>query len=201
VMIDRTNARAILSGDGGPNPRLDYLRGQDPVREGDRVLSSGDGGLMPRGLPVGYAVKGLDGRWRVALSSDKGPIDFVRVLLFQDFTQTVDQHQLDRLPTPPPTPGAASVTVPPSAPPTAGQTAAPKPAAVTLSPKPQPTKPEAAKSEAAKPAPSSPAAKPAASKPAAAAAKPPTKQTTGTKPHAPPKARPASPPAAEEPPV
>jgi len=239
VMIDRTNARAILSGDGGPNPRLDYLRGQDPVREGDRVLSSGDGGLMPRGLPVGYAVKGLDGRWRVALSSDKGPIDFVRVLLFQDFTQTVDQHQLDRLPTPPPTPGAASVTVPPSAPPTAGQTAAPKPAAVTLSPKPQPTKPEAAKSEAAKPAPSSPAAKPAASKPAAvtvspkpqstkpeaakseatkpapsspaakpaaskpaaAAAKPATKQTTGTKPHAPPKARPASPPAAEEPPV
>ncbi|MGH6998567.1 MAG: rod shape-determining protein MreC, partial [Phenylobacterium sp.] len=25
VMIDRTNARAILAGDGGPNPRLEYL--------------------------------------------------------------------------------------------------------------------------------------------------------------------------------
>ena len=32
VMIDRTNARAILTGDGGPNPRLEYLRGQEPVR-------------------------------------------------------------------------------------------------------------------------------------------------------------------------
>src|SRR5438270_735747 len=58
VMIDRTNARAILTGDGGPNPRLDYLRGQDPVREGDRILTSGDGGMLPRGLPVGVAVKG-----------------------------------------------------------------------------------------------------------------------------------------------
>src|SRR5438270_434891 len=56
VMIDRTNARAILTGDGGPNPRLDYLCGQDPVREGDRILTSGDGGIMPRGLPVGVAV-------------------------------------------------------------------------------------------------------------------------------------------------
>ena len=39
VMIDRTNARAILTGDGGPNPRLEYLRGQEPVREGDRPPS------------------------------------------------------------------------------------------------------------------------------------------------------------------
>jgi rod shape-determining protein MreC len=56
VMIDRTNARAILTGDGGPNPRLDYLRGRDPIREGDRLLTSGDGGVVPRGLPVGTAV-------------------------------------------------------------------------------------------------------------------------------------------------
>lgn len=105
VMIDRTNARAILTGDGGPNPRLDYLRGQEPVREGDRVLTSGDGGIVPRGLPVGVAVKGLDGKWRVVLASDKGPIDFVRILLFQDFTQVINRKALDELPVPPPTPG------------------------------------------------------------------------------------------------
>ena len=105
VMIDRTNARAILTGDGGPNPRLDYLRGQDPVREGDRILTSGDGGVLPRGLPVGFAVKGLDGKWRVVMSADKGPIDFVRILLFQDFTQVINRKELDRLPVPPPTPG------------------------------------------------------------------------------------------------
>ena len=87
VLIDRTNARAILSGDGGPNPKLAYMRGQDPVKVGDRVLTSGDGGVFPRGLPVGVAVQGLDGAWRVRLDSDSSPIDFVRILLFTDFSQ------------------------------------------------------------------------------------------------------------------
>jgi rod shape-determining protein MreC len=135
VMIDRTNARAILTGDGGPNPRLDYLRGRDPIREGDRVLSSGDGGVLPRGLPVGVAVKGLDGRWRVVLASDRAPIDFVRILLFQDFTALVNQKELAKLPAPPPTPGDPTATplTPPTPPaaktgPDATAGAAPKPA-------------------------------------------------------------------------
>jgi len=91
VLIDRTNARAILSGDGGPNPKLAYMRGQDPAKVGDRVLTSGDGGVFPRGLPVGVVVKGLDGAWRVQLDSDSSPIDFVRILLFTDFSQIAEQ--------------------------------------------------------------------------------------------------------------
>jgi rod shape-determining protein MreC len=124
VMIDRTNARAILTGDGGPNPRLDYLRGRDPLREGDRVLTSGDGGVLPRGLPVGTAVKGLDGRWRVVLASDRAAIDFVRILLFQDFTQVVNLKQLNEMPTPPPTPGPGILPATPPKPPTPAPTAA-----------------------------------------------------------------------------
>lgn len=112
VMIDRTNARAILTGDGGPNPKLEYLRGQDPVRTGDRILTSGDGGVFPRGLPVGVAVKGLDGRWRVALASDKAPVDFVRILLFEDFTQVAATNKLHTEP-PPPTPGYTTLPPPP----------------------------------------------------------------------------------------
>jgi len=128
VMIDRTNARAILTGDGGPNPKLEYLRGQSPVKEGDRVITSGDGGVIPRGLPVGTAVKGLDGRWRVVLASDKSPIDFVRILLFQDFTQLVNQRELAERETPPPTAGALTVTPQPG---TASATTAAKPAAAS----------------------------------------------------------------------
>ncbi len=115
VMIDRTNARAILTGDGGPNPKLEYLRGQSPVRAGDRVLTSGDGGVFPRGLPVGVAVRGLDRRWRVVLASDKAAIDIVRILLFQDFTQVANRAGLEKVNVPPPTPGAS--TLPPPAPP------------------------------------------------------------------------------------
>jgi rod shape-determining protein MreC len=153
VMIDRTNARAILTGDGGPNPKLEYLRGQDPVREGDRVMTSGDGGVMPRGLPVGTAVKGLDGRWRVVLASDKAPIDFVRVLLFQDFTQLVNEKALEMRHVPPPTDGEAT-------PPPVAAAVVTKPAA----------KPEAVKVEAGKPEPAKPAVEKATEKPARAAA-------------------------------
>jgi rod shape-determining protein MreC len=186
VMIDRTNARAILTGDGGPNPRLDYLRGRDPIRDGDRVLTSGDGGVLPRGLPVGTAVKGLDGRWRVVLASDRAPIDFVRILLFEDFTALVNQKELAELPTPPPTPGDPTATpVTPPAPPPAAKPAtdaAAKPAADAKA-NGAATKPEAKPGEkpkaaavagepAKKPAASTAAPKPAADKPKPPAAAP-----------------------------
>jgi rod shape-determining protein MreC len=199
VMIDRTNARAILTGDGGPNPKLEYLRGQEPVKEGDRVLTSGDGGVVPRGLPVGVAVKGLDGRWRVALASDAAPIDFVRILLFQDFAQLADAQakELNLVRVPPPaggppvlpapdlkpalsatTPVAGATTTAPAAagavtPPT---TATVKPAPPTTPPKPTTTGPAASASPAPKPA----AVKPAAAKPVTL--KPATPKPTAPKP-------------------
>jgi rod shape-determining protein MreC len=162
VMIDRTNARAILTGDGGPNPKLDYLRGSNPVVDGDQILTSGDGGVVPRGLPVGRAVKGLDGRWRVALASDSAPIDFVRVLLFQDFRQLVNLQALDKLSVPPPAAPTSEVgTV----------TATPAPAAPALRPPTDIASPGPRAPAAAKPATSGPAAtKPAAAKPAATSA-------------------------------
>ena len=113
VLVARTDARAILLGDGGSNPRLGYLRGQEPVRDGDRVLTSGDGGVFPRGLPVGVAAKGLDGQWRVRLDADLTAIDFIRVLEFQDFTQFVDEKQLEKTSLPP-LPAGEVVQPPPS---------------------------------------------------------------------------------------
>ena len=114
VLVARTDARAILLGDGGSNPRLGYMRGQDPVHEGDRVLTSGDGGVFPRGLPVGVAAKGLDGQWRVRLDADLTAIDFVRVLEFQDFTEFVDEKQLEKSTLPPLPAGQAPPSPPPS---------------------------------------------------------------------------------------
>lgn len=140
VMIDRTNARAILTGDGGPNPKLDYLRGVDPIQQGDRVVTSGDGGVVPRGLPVGAAVKGLDGRWRVVLFADDAAIDFVRILLFKDFSQLADQKQLQTRSLPPVTtedPQASILSapiVPPAPPSTPAAAATTAPAAVAPKP-------------------------------------------------------------------
>jgi rod shape-determining protein MreC len=104
VLIDRSNARAILTGDGGPNPKLDFVRGFNSVKEGDIVLTSGDGGLYPRGLPVGMAARDYRGVWRVRLYSDRAAIDFVRILVFDDFSQTVSQAELADSTLPPLTP-------------------------------------------------------------------------------------------------
>lgn len=98
VLVDRTDARAILAGDGGANPKLEFLRGSDSVKEGDRILSSGDGGIFPRGLPVGEAARALDGSWRVKLYGERGDLDYVRVLLFQDFAQLVKPESLSAPP-------------------------------------------------------------------------------------------------------
>jgi rod shape-determining protein MreC len=180
VLVARTDARAILLGDGGSNPRLGYLRGQDPVHEGDRVLTSGDGGVFPRGLPVGVAAKGLDGQWRVRLDADLTAIDFVRVLEFQDFTNSVNEQQLEKATLPPLPPGTV-VQPPPSSSAPSSSSSAPEalrpPASKT---KAKPPKPQGGGLKAklaslfgggSKPAPAQPAAAPP--KPAAVQAKPP----------------------------
>jgi rod shape-determining protein MreC len=181
VMIDRTNARAILTGDGGPNPRLEYLRGQDPVKQGDRVVTSGDGGVLPRGLPVGVVAKGLDGRWRVVLASDAAPVDFVQVMLFQDFSQlsAAAAAEMNRMPVPPPAspPPAVGVTsATPAAQPPAATGAAPagtaRPATPSAQPAPKAAAPRAA-SPARQPAPKTP---PRPATPAPAPATPPPEQ-------------------------
>jgi rod shape-determining protein MreC len=170
VMIDRTNARAILTGDGGPNPKLEYLRGVDPIRQGDRVVTSGDGGVVPRGLPVGAAVKGLDGRWRVVLFADQTSIDYVRILLFKDFAQLANEKELETRVLPPVTtedPQASILSAPPPA-----ASTPPAPAAGAA-----PTSPTAAAAP-----PSGAAAKPAAAKPATTAATKPASKSATTAP-------------------
>lgn len=111
VMIMRSDARAMMRGDGNTGvTRLDFVRGKDSVKAGDQILTSGDGGIFPRGLPVGEAVKGPDGVWRVRLYANRAPIDFVKVLKFKDFSQLPDASTLLRSPpvsdvlSPPPMP-------------------------------------------------------------------------------------------------
>ena len=114
ILVGRTDARAIMRGDGSGNPRLEFVRGNDAIEVGDRILSSGDGGLLPRGLPIGVAARGIDGTWRVKLFSDRGAIDFVRVMLFDSFAQLAEGSSLESPPlaglntAPPPTPEVAA---------------------------------------------------------------------------------------------
>ncbi|HEV8677945.1 MAG TPA: rod shape-determining protein MreC [Stellaceae bacterium] len=53
VVIERLHANAVLAGDNSERPRLIYVHAADAIRIGDRVVTSGEGGVFPPGLPVG----------------------------------------------------------------------------------------------------------------------------------------------------
>ncbi len=53
VVIDSSHTNAVLAGDNSERPRLIYLSNADAVKVGDRVVTSGIGGVFPPGLPVG----------------------------------------------------------------------------------------------------------------------------------------------------
>lgn len=92
VMGEASRVRAVLAGQATQPPelftrpfevqppRLDFVVGEESLREGERMVTSGDGGLYPRGIPVGVARRSGDGQWRVALASSRRPIDFVRLI-------------------------------------------------------------------------------------------------------------------------
>jgi len=80
VTIQPSGQRAILAGDNTAAPAIEFLETPDLVRPGDRVVSSGDGGVFPAGLLVGQVAQGPAGRLRVLLSADYGRLDFLRVL-------------------------------------------------------------------------------------------------------------------------
>lgn len=80
VSIQPSGQRALLSGDNSPFPILDFIEDSDVVRPGDRIISSGDGGVFPGDLLVGYVVQGAKGTLRARLSADYKQLRFLRVL-------------------------------------------------------------------------------------------------------------------------
>ncbi|MEL7116205.1 MAG: rod shape-determining protein MreC [Pseudomonadota bacterium] len=80
VTIQPSGQRAILSGNNSSLPPIEFLENPELVRPGDRVVSSGEGGIFPADILVGRVVQGTDRRLRVQLSADYERLDFLRVL-------------------------------------------------------------------------------------------------------------------------
>ena len=80
VTILPSGQHALIAGDNTALPALDFIERPEEVRPGDRVVSSGDGGVFPAGLPVGQVALASDGRLRVRMAADYGRLEFLRVL-------------------------------------------------------------------------------------------------------------------------
>ncbi|PLS22144.1 rod shape-determining protein MreC [Neptunicoccus cionae] len=80
VEVTPSGQKAILAGDNTPLPPLEFIDGVDQVRAGDRVVTTGDGGVFPPGLLAGTVFLSGDGRLRVKLAADYRRLEFLRVI-------------------------------------------------------------------------------------------------------------------------
>lgn len=79
VMSERSGARAILAGKNADVADLAFVSDADDWQEGDRVLTSGDDGRLPQGLPVGTV---LNGARTTSLDFRHAPTDWVLIVPF-----------------------------------------------------------------------------------------------------------------------
>ena len=80
VLIAPKNTRAILSGNNADHPVLRFLPKNTVIKDGAEVVTSGDGGQVPIGIPVGFVRIDDDGRSFVELQEDLHNLSYVRVI-------------------------------------------------------------------------------------------------------------------------
>lgn len=79
VSIEPGHIQAILSGDNTGTPTLELSKQDIVLKEGQQIITSGDGGLLPAGLPIGTVF--WDGsEFRAGLLADAASADDVRIL-------------------------------------------------------------------------------------------------------------------------
>ena len=106
VTVQPSGQRGLLSGENSPLPLLEFIETSDDVSPGDRVVTSGDGGVLPAGLLVGQVVRGTDKRLRVVLSADYQRLEFLRVLRSHELQPLSDPGALVAPPLLPSAPAA-----------------------------------------------------------------------------------------------
>jgi rod shape-determining protein MreC len=80
VIVEGPQQRALLTGDNSERPCLRYLNAGAEIKVGDRVVTSGQGGVFPPGLPVGV-VASLDGEApRVEPYVEMSRVEYLRVV-------------------------------------------------------------------------------------------------------------------------
>jgi rod shape-determining protein MreC len=90
VMGEVSGVRGIMYGQDRESGRLSDMPEETDFIEGERILTSGDGGAYPRGLVVGTARK-ESGSWRVRLAMREHSGGYVRMIYPPEIPQPVPE--------------------------------------------------------------------------------------------------------------
>ena len=82
VLVENSRARAILAGDNTAMPQLIYGTAKSDLQPGQRIVTSGDAGAFPPGLPVGRIASADENDARVQLFAADEHMELVRLMDF-----------------------------------------------------------------------------------------------------------------------
>ncbi len=79
-LLQRNRVRGVIEGQGDQLLSMKYLRRTDDVQEGDMIVSSGIGGLFPKGLTIGKVVSVKKKNFGISQTVEVAPtVDFNRL--------------------------------------------------------------------------------------------------------------------------
>jgi len=94
VTIQPSGQTAVITGNNSSTPLIDFLEKPELVRAGDRVVTSGDGGVFPPDLLVGQVVEDRQGRLVVRPAADFERLAFLRILRSAPPSPIVEEHDV-----------------------------------------------------------------------------------------------------------
>ncbi len=83
VLVEEGRARAILAGDNSERPQLVFLPQGTRLQPGQRIITSGHGGALPHGVPVGVVSSVDNGVVRVRPFVDWERLEYVQIIDYE----------------------------------------------------------------------------------------------------------------------
>ena len=83
VVVETSRVRAILAGDNTDRPELQFVGDGAPLQLGERIVTSGHGGVFPSGIPIGLVTQISHRGAEIELFADFNRLEYVRVLRYQ----------------------------------------------------------------------------------------------------------------------
>ena len=97
VVLQSSQARAILAGDNTHRPKLIHLSPGASISQGDRIVTSGHGGAFPPGLPVGLVASVNEKGINIEPFVQRSRVTYLRILDY-GLTGIVEMPPIRELP-------------------------------------------------------------------------------------------------------